>query len=158
MTPAASATGAGFHLRGIDFYPLTIGNYTELDVEIQNQFRDEAYAWAQGKNMSPAHLQAHYNATLLTSAGLTTNTPEGRARVHSVTGSLAVLRISSRGKFTRAMFEAEWDEDDGVGLEEAFEAEVEQLFRQVMDLTRVPEEDDKATEASEGEPDFPDAP
>lgn len=145
MTTAAQAAGAGFDDYGMHFRPLESGDYSKLDVWMQDAYRKRAIETAQEARLSGQHLVAYYRAMHAETALLTTSTEAGNAQINSMAGAEKVLHLTSGGKCTpKRLREALGDVDDAEYIQV-----VTSLLIRVKSLTEGDVDDDCADEDAE---------
>lgn len=151
MTSSAHAANAGFIEYGIHFRALTLRDYAELDVWMQDAYRKSAIATASQSPMSREMLH-EYMATMHEYSGkLSTASADGQNRLRSVDGAEEVLRLASDGGFTRDRIAKQFT-GDRADIEMQYANAIQQLLMRIKMLSISAEE-----LADDGKPEEPGA-
>jgi hypothetical protein len=138
-TPLEQAAGVGFKAYGVWFRPLQLEDYARLDVWMQDEFRVQCLKTSREQKLKGPELQEYLKAMMVTSAGLTTTTPEGAARLETVEGMYKLLELSSNGEFSRETFKNLVESDPSLVINETDQA-LEELRIRVLALEWAPKE------------------
>lgn len=131
-----------FTAYGFEFWPMRLKDWMRLDVWMQDDYRAKAIETAQHAGLKGKDLVSYYHAMHRASMLLNCSSPEGLAKLNTIDGSIRVLEVASRGKFSRDELEKVLDDDPelaGFALSQA----VEQLVARVYMLTDSLADDEK---------------